>query len=58
METTLLVRCIAATVSASNIKLGLPSEDFFTYSSDQNFSIALKSVHSGQKLFFDNLEQT
>ena len=58
METTLLVRCIAATVSASDIELGLPPEGFFTYSSDQKFSIALKSVHSGQKLFFDNLQQT
>lgn len=58
MENTLLVRCIAATVSAADIELGLPPEGFFTYSNDQKFSIALESVHTGQKLFFDNLQQT
>lgn len=58
MKTTLLVRCIAATVSATDIELGLPPDGFFTYKNDQKFSIALESTHTGQKLFFDNLQQT
>lgn len=58
MEIILLVRCIVTTVSASDIEQRLLPEGFFTYSSDRKFFITLKSVHSGQKLFFDNLQQT
>lgn len=58
MKTTLLVRCLAATVSAADIELGLPTDGFFTYNNDQMFTIALESAHTSQKLFFDSLQQT
>lgn len=55
MKTTLLVRCIAATLSATGIELGLPPDGFFTYNNDQKFSIALLSAHTDQKFLFENL---
>lgn len=58
MKTTALVRCIAANISASDIELRLLLAGFFTYNNDQKFCIAIKSLHSGQKLFFDNPQQT
>lgn len=58
MDTTLLVRCLAATLSTSDIELGLPPEGLFTYSDDRKFSIALESAHIGETVNFDNLQQT
>ena len=59
MDNTLLVRCIAATLFASNIELGLPPEGLFTYLSDnQDSCITLKSAHTCKTLHFEILERT
>ena len=57
MDTVLLVRCIAATLFASDIDLGLPPEGLFTYSDDRKFSITLESAYTDQTVQFDNLQQ-
>lgn len=58
MDTALLVHCIAATVFATDIDLGLPPEGLFTYSDDRKLSVALESAYTDQTVHFDNLQQT
>lgn len=59
LDNTLLVRCVVATLVASNVDLGLPPEDLFTHLSDnQDTCITLKSAHTDKTLQFDILERT
>lgn len=58
-NTPLPVNCLIATLSASDVELGLPPAGYFTYFSDnQGFSIILKAVHTSKDLIIDILKQT
>lgn len=53
IKITLLMRCIIATISATNIKLELFLDSFFIHSNDQKFSIAFELIYTNQKHVFD-----
>lgn len=58
-DNTVLVRCIAATLSASDIELGLPPEGLFTHlSGNQDSCITLQSAHTDKKIHFEILERS
>lgn len=58
-DNTVLICCIAATLSTSNIELGLLPEGFFTYlSGNQDSCITLQSAHIDKKIHFEILERS
>lgn len=58
-NTPLLVNCLVATLSASDVELGLSPASYITYSSDnQGFYITLKSAYISTDVVVDTLKQT
>lgn len=59
MNNTVLVHSIAATLSASNIKLGLFPKGLFTYlSGNQDSYITFKLMYTDKKIYFEILKRS